>query len=92
MQYVWTLDNYKEKVAQLCDYAKKKNVKVMLWYGVNNTGHAGWKDANGKAAYPTYSLRTTAQLEEQFTWAEKACVYAFKVDYFESDSLYGRVC
>lgn len=89
LDFGWCLwDNYKEKVAQLCDYAKTKNVKVMLWYGVNNTGHAGWKDANGKAAYPTYSLRTTAQLEEQFTWAEKAGVYAVKVDYYESDSQY----
>lgn len=89
LDFGWCLwDNYKEKVAQLCDYAKKKNVKVMLWYGVNNTGHAMWKDANGKAAYPTYSLRTTDQLEEQFAWAEKAGVYAVKVDYYESDSQY----
>lgn len=87
LDFGWCLwDNYKEKVAELCEYAKQKNVKVMLWYGVNNTGHAGWKDANGKAAYPTYSLRTTAQLEEQFAWAEEAGVYAVKVDYYESDS------
>lgn len=87
LDFGWCLwKDYKTKVKELCEYAAKKNVKVMLWYGVNNTGHAGWKDAYGKAAYPTYSLRTTEQLEEQFAWAEEAGVYAVKVDYYESDS------
>lgn len=87
LDFGWCLwDDYKSKVKELCAYAKKKNVKIMLWYGVNNTGHAGWKDADGKAAYPTYSLRTSKQLEEQFAWAEETGVYAVKVDYYESDS------
>ena len=87
LDFGWCLwDNYKEKVKELCDYAAKKNVKIMLWYGVNNSGHAGWKDENGKAAYPTYSLRTTQQLKDQFEWAHETGVYAVKVDYYESDT------
>ena len=87
LDFGWCLwKDYKTKVKELCEYAAKKNVKIMLWYGVNNSGHAGWKDANGKAAYPTYSLQTTAQLTEQFKWAHETGVYAVKVDYYESDT------
>lgn len=87
LDFGWCLwKDYREKVKELCDYAAKKGVKVMLWYGVNNIGHSGWKDADGKAAYPTYSLKTKEQLEEQFDWAQKAGVSAVKVDYYESDS------
>ncbi len=87
LDFGWCLwEDYKEKVKELCDYAAKKNVKIMLWYGVNNTNHAGNKDAEGKAAYPTYSLRTTEQLEQQFEWAHSTGVYAVKVDYYESDT------
>ena len=87
LDFGWCLwDDYKEKVKELCQYAAEKNIKIMLWYGVNNTGHAWWKDENGKAAYPTYSLRTTEQLKEQFEWAHETGVYAVKVDYYESDT------
>lgn len=90
LDFGWCLwDNYKEKVAQLCDYAKKKNVKVMLWYGVNNTGHAGWKDANGKAAYPTYSLRTTAQLAESIVFESGTVNLASSIYAYEGNAALG---
>lgn len=87
LDFGWCLwENYQEKVAHLCAYAKERNVKIMLWYGVNNSGHAGWKDANGKPAYPTYSLKTAEDLEAQFAWASSVGVSAVKVDYYESDT------
>ncbi len=87
LDFGWCLwEDYQEKVAHLCEYAKERNVKIMLWYGVNNTGHSGWKDADGKAAYPTYSLKTTEDLQKQFSWAESVGVAAVKVDYYESDT------
>ncbi|MBO5489364.1 MAG: glycoside hydrolase family 97 catalytic domain-containing protein, partial [Eubacterium sp.] len=86
LDFGWCLwADYKAKVKELVDYASKKNVGILLWYGVNNDNHAGFKDAEGKAAYPKYSLRTTAQLEEQFSWCENVGVKGVKVDYYEND-------
>ncbi len=86
LDFGWCLwKDYKTKVKHLCDYAAKKNVKVMLWYGVNNACHSRWFDADGNAAFPTYSLRTTDELNEQFSWAHSVGVAAVKVDYYESD-------
>lgn len=83
---LWT--DYKEKVKELTDYANKKGVDIMLWYGVNNQNHSGFKDAAGEAAYPKYSLKTADQLEEQFAWCEETGVKGVKVDYYESDNQY----
>ena len=87
LDFGWCLwEDYKNKVLELCDYAALKGIKIMLWYGVNNECHSRWLDANGKAAYPTYSLQDEKQLREQFKWAHEAGVYAVKVDYYESDT------
>ena len=87
LDFGWCLwPDYKEKVSELCKYASEKNVKIMLWYGVNNTYHERWPDSNGRPAYPTYSLLNEKQIQEQFKWAHEAGVYAVKVDYFDSDT------
>ncbi len=87
LDFGWCLwEDYQTKVKELIDYGKEKNVDIMLWYGVNNDNHAGFKDASGVAAYPKYSLRTTEQLEEQFAWCESVGVKGVKVDYYENDN------
>lgn len=80
---LWT--DYKEKVKELVEYGKEKGVGILLWYGVNNDNHAGFKDAQGNAAYPKYSLKTAAQLEEQFAWCQETGIRGVKVDYYEKD-------
>lgn len=86
LDFGWCLwKDYKEKVKELVDYGKKKGVGILLWYGVNNDNHSGFRDAQGNAAYPKYSLKTTEQLEEQFVWCEEAGVRGVKVDYYEND-------
>lgn len=87
IDFGWCLwDDYQTKVKELVDYAESKGVSIMLWYGVNNANHSGFKDAAGDAAYPKYSLKTTAQLEEQFAWCQSVGVKGVKVDYYESDN------
>ena len=86
LDFGWCLwKDYKDKVKELVDYGEEKGVGILLWYGVNNDNHAGFRDAKGRAAYPTYSLRTTQQIEEQFAWCEEVGVKGVKVDYYEND-------
>ncbi len=86
LDFGWCLwKDYKDKVKELVDYGAKKGVGILLWYGVNNDNHAGFKDAEGNAAYPKYSLKTEEQLEEQFSWCESVGVKGVKVDYYEND-------
>ena len=86
LDFGWCLwKDYKQKVKELVDYGEQKGVGILLWYGVNNDNHSGFKDAQGAAAYPKYSLKTTAQLEEQFAWCQEVGVRGVKVDYYEND-------
>jgi len=81
LDYGWCLwENYSEKIADLVQYAEAKGVSIMLWYGVNNTGHTA------AGAYPKYSLLTEAKIKEQFEWAHSIGVKGVKVDYYESDT------
>ena len=87
LDFGWCLwDDYKNKVKELVDYGAGKNVGIVLWYGVNNDNHSGWKDTQFDAAYPKYSLRTAEQIEEQFAWCESVGVKGVKVDYYENDN------
>lgn len=87
VDFGWCLwEDYQAKVKELADYAEERGVGLMLWYGVNNDNHAGFKDAAGTPAYPKYSLKTAEQLEEQFAWCESVGVRAVKVDYYEKDN------
>lgn len=86
LDFGWCLwDDYKNKVKELVDYGAEKGVGILLWYGVNNDNHAGFRDAEGNAAYPKYSLKTAEQMEEQFAWCESVGVKGVKVDYYEND-------
>lgn len=86
IDFGWCLwEDYQTKVKELVEYAEARGVGIMLWYGVNNDNHAGFKDAAGSPAYPKYSLKTAQQLEEQFSWCESVGVRAVKVDYYERD-------
>lgn len=86
IDFGWCLwKDHEAKVKELVEYAGERGVGIMLWYGVNNDNHAGFKDAAGVPAYPKYSLKSARQLEEQFSWCESVGVRAVKVDYYEKD-------
>lgn len=76
VDYGWEMwSDYKEKIAELVEYANKKNVGLLLWYGVNKF------DADHK-----FALNTEERIREQFAWCQEAGVKGVKVDYINSDS------
>lgn len=73
--YLW--ENYEEKLTQLAEYAKKKGVKLSLWYGVNNTCHS---------TYPENSLLDDDKIERELKWTKSIGFDAIKVDFIDSDA------
>ncbi len=73
--YVW--EGYEETLRELSAYAKKKGVKLSLWYGVNNYHHA---------SYPANSLIDDASIERELKWVKEIGFDAVKVDFIDSDA------
>lgn len=87
LDFGWALwDDSAAKVKELCDYASSKGIGIYLWYGVNNTGHSGYKDSAGNPAYPYYSLLDEATIIREFKRIKGLGVSGVKVDYYESDT------
>jgi len=87
VDFGWAMwDDSEKKIKELCDYGAKKGVGVWLWYGVNNTGHSGYKDSKGNPAYPYYSLLDEATIVREFKRISGLGVKGVKVDYYESDT------
>ena len=87
VDFGWALwDNSAEKIKELCDYGAKKGIDIWLWYGVNNSGHSGYKDSAGHPAYPYYSLLDEATIKREFERVSGLGVKGVKVDYYESDT------
>ncbi len=87
VDFGWALwDDSAAKVKELCDYGATKGVGIWLWYGVNNTGHSGYKDSQGNPAYPYYSLLDQATIAREFERISALGVKGVKVDYYESDT------
>ena len=87
VDFGWALwDDSAAKVKELCEYGAQKGVGIWLWYGVNNTGHSGYKDSQGNPAYPYYSLLDEATIVREFERISGLGVKGVKVDYYESDT------
>ena len=87
LDFGWALwDDSAAKVKELCSYAAEKGIGIYLWYGVNNTGHSGYKDSAGNPAYPYYSLLDEATIVREFKRIKGLGVSGVKVDYYESDT------
>ena len=87
LDFGWALwDKSEEKVKELCDYGAEKGIGIYLWYGVNNTGHADYKDSAGNPAYPYYSLLDEETISREFRRISGLGVKGVKVDYYESDT------
>ena len=87
VDFGWAMwDDSAAKIKELCDYGAEKGVGIWLWYGVNNTGHSGYKDSQGHPAYPYYSLLDEATIKREFERVSGLGVKGVKVDYYESDT------
>lgn len=87
LDFGWALwDDSENKVRELCEYGAERGIGIYLWYGVNNTGHAGYKDSQGNPAYPYYSLLDEATITREFERISAIGVKGVKVDYYESDT------
>lgn len=73
--YLWK--NYEEKLTDLAKYAKEKDVKLSLWYGVNNYCHP---------TCPENSLVSDEKIEKELKWTKKIGFDAVKVDFIDSDA------
>lgn len=87
VDFGWALwDDSAAKIKELCEYGKEKGIGIWLWYGVNNSGHSGYKDSQGHPAYPYYSLLDEATIVREFERISGLGVQGVKVDYYESDT------
>ena len=87
VDFGWALwDDSAAKIKELCDYGREKGIGIWLWYGVNNSGHSGYKDSAGHPAYPYYSLLDEATIQREFERVSGLGVKGVKVDYYESDT------
>ena len=87
LDFGWALwDDSENKVKELCEYGAERGIGIYLWYGVNNSGHSGYKDSKGNPAYPYYSLLDEATITREFERISKIGVKGVKVDYYESDT------
>ncbi len=87
VDFGWALwDNSADKIKELCDYGAERGIGIYLWYGVNNSGHSGYKDSAGHPAYPYYSLLDEETIVREFERISALGVKGVKVDYYESDT------
>lgn len=61
------------------DYAKKNNVKPLMWYNSS----VGWIDG---APGPKFRLNKPEDREKEFAWCEKLGVAGVKIDFFSGDN------
>ncbi|MBQ4465377.1 MAG: glycoside hydrolase family 97 catalytic domain-containing protein, partial [Oscillospiraceae bacterium] len=87
LDFGWALwDDSEAKVKELCEYAAERGIGIYLWYGVNNSGHSGYRDSKGNPAYPYYSLLDEKTITREFERISAIGVKGVKVDYYESDT------
>jgi alpha-glucosidase len=67
-----------EKIAELTNYAKDKNVGLILWY--NSSG-----DWNTTKYHPKSALLTKEQREKEFSRIQQMGIKGIKVDFFGGD-------
>jgi alpha-glucosidase len=75
---LWDTQIGYEKIKQLADYAKTKNVKILLWY--NSAG-----DWNTTPQTPRDKLLTTVSRRAEFQKLKDMGIGGIKVDFFSGD-------
>lgn len=75
---LWDQKIGREKVAELVDYARTKNVGILLWYNSNGS----WNDA---PQTPRDRMDRPNVRAQEMAWLEKIGVKGIKVDFFGGD-------
>ena len=75
---LWDVQIGDEKLKQLCDYARAKNVKILVWY--NSAG-----DWNTTPQTPRSKLLTRADRLREFERMKQLGVAGLKIDFFGGD-------
>lgn len=67
-----------DKMKELIQYAKSKNVEVFLWYNSNGTGNDAFQT-------PLNKMNTAIARKNEMKWLKEAGVKGLKVDFFGGD-------
>jgi len=78
MDALWDKNIGKERMKELIQYAKSKNVDVMLWYNSNGT-------ANDAPMGPRNKMSSSIERKKEMKWLKEAGVKGLKVDFFGGD-------
>jgi hypothetical protein len=74
----WDVKIGRDKMVELVNYARSKNVSVLLWYNSNGA----W---NETAQSPKNLMNTADARGQEMAWMEKIGVKGIKVDFFGGD-------
>jgi len=75
---LWDKNIGKDRMKELIQYAKSKNVGVMLWYNSNGA-------ANDAPMGPRSKMSTSIERKKEMKWLKEAGVKGLKVDFFGGD-------
>lgn len=78
MDALWDKNIGKEKMKELVQYAKSKNVGVMLWYNSNGA-------ANDAPMGPRNKMSSSVERKKEMKWLKEIGVKGLKVDFFGGD-------
>jgi hypothetical protein len=75
---LWDKNIGKDRMKDLVQYAKSKNVGVMLWYNSNGT-------ANDAPMGPRNRMSSSVERKKEMKWLKEVGVKGLKVDFFGGD-------
>lgn len=78
MDALWDKNIGKERMKTLVQYAKSKNVGVLLWYNSNGA-------ANDAPMGPRNKMSSSVERKKEMKWLKEAGVKGLKVDFFGGD-------
>lgn len=75
---LWDKNIGKQRMKELIQYAKSKNVGVLLWYNSNGS-------ANDAPMGPRNKMSSSVERKKEMKWLKEAGVKGLKVDFFGGD-------
>lgn len=75
---LWDKNIGKDRMKELIQYAKSKNVSVMLWYNSNGA-------ANDAPMGPRNKMSSSVERKKEMKWLKESGVKGLKVDFFGGD-------
>jgi len=78
MDALWDKNIGKDRMKELIQYAKSKNVDVMLWYNSNGA-------ANDAPMGPRNKMSSSVERKKEMKWLKEVGVKGLKVDFFGGD-------